>query len=225
MPIKTPFLYQSLAKEFPSVFSARRKNLRSSIIKLKANKVCLFSPVKGLNDKLLASIKELGDPSFILAPNHYHHAAIVEYAEQFPQAVLCAPDFSIPRLNKVTGLEFSNLDSLLKQLPKNVSVLSPKGLKTGEIWLKVIDDKKTAWLVVDAFSGPASPDSTLYESKAELLKTFPRYGVNNLEQYQAWVDQQLLSDSPQLLVPCHGAPVYSDSLVDQLQKVMDTGFK
>ncbi len=225
MPKKTPFSYQSLAKELPSLFSARRKNLRSSIIKLKESKLCLFSPVKGLNNELLASIEALGEPSFILAPNHYHHAAIVEYVEQFPQAMLCAPEFAIPRLNKMTGLEFSNLDVFIKHLPKNVSVLSPEGLKTGEIWLKVVDNTKTAWLVVDAFSGPSTPDSGLYENQVELLKTFPRYGVKNLAEYQAWVAEQLLSDLPQFLVPCHGAPIYSDNLVDQLQKVMDTGFK
>jgi len=192
--------------------------LRCSAILLKDQSICLFSPVTGLHPAVLESLTIIGEVKFLFAPNHYHNKGLREYAGAFPEASLCATDAASTRLQKATGLDFQTLEKLETLLPKNIRLLFPEGLKTGEAWLRIETATTVAWLVVDAFMGSESAD------KPELLKTFPSYGVGDKKVYGAWVRNQIEKDQPRILVPCHGPVIRSDSLSDQLNQLVDNVF-
>lgn len=204
---------------FSGIYEARSKGLASFVIDLKSGGICLFSPVAGLTERARDSLLSLGDVRFLFAPNHYHNKAVREYAEAFPAARLAAPAAAIPRLEQVTGLEFDASDDLAAVLPAGAALLEPDGLKTGENWLRVRQKKNTAWMVVDAFCGPqaSGPD------EPQLLKTFPRYGVGDMDHYIAWVDRQVRRDKPTSLLPCHGRSIHDADLPEKLLSLVSDG--
>lgn len=186
------------------VYVATRENLRCTAIKLRSGGLCLFSPVRGLGDEAVASLRELGEVEILLAPNHWHNMGLREYAEAFPQASLCAsPDASV-RLASVTKLRFENLVRLQRALPQNIRIIVPSGLKTGEIWLSIADAPHHVWVVVDAFCGPGGRASQPAHGPG-ILGTFPKFGLADRTAYVDWLEGQIEADKPTMIIPCHGA--------------------
>lgn len=206
------------------VYTAERNNLRCSAFTLKDGRLCLFSPVAGLGTKALESLSKIGDVAFLLAPNHYHNKALAEYVEAFPEAVLCAADKAAPRLRKVTGLAIESLRDLEALLPAAVDFIEPDGLKTGEVWLRMKEGKKTSWLVVDAFCGPQMRAGLQESDAPEILKPFPTYGTGDKAAYAAWVQAQIQEDKPEIVVPCHGAVLRAKDLPAKLEGLVEDVF-
>ena len=198
------------------VYTAEKGALRCTAIVLRDGDVCLFSPVQGLGDAALDSLSTIGRVTYLLAPNHYHNKGLAEHADAFPDAILCAPVAAAPRLRKVTGLEPNGLDGLKKRLRRNMKLIDTDGLKTGEIWLRATGRGRTAWFVVDAFSGPKAGRSGGAANRPEMLKTFPNFGVADRNVYAAWVTAQIEQDRPDTMVPCHGAIVRAPDLPEKL---------
>jgi hypothetical protein len=113
--------------DIAGVYAATKGDLRCSAFRLVDGSLCLFSPVLGLGGDALQSLKSIGNVSHLIAPNHYHNAGLVEYAKAFHAARLCAAPEAAPRLAKLTGLNFEDLEALIKLLPKSFSILEPKG--------------------------------------------------------------------------------------------------
>lgn len=196
----------------PGFFTATGGRLRCTAIRLQSGRLCLHSPVAGLGHQARDSLDRLGRVDYLLAPNHYHNKGLTEYATAFPNARLVAPVASRPRLEKITGLTFGDLDALSHQFPDGTRLVSPKGLKTGEVWLVT----QRAWLVVDAFAGPSDDDPS-----PQMLRTFPSYGVRDSAQYAGWVRDFVLSDPPHILVPCHGDIVDDRNLPAKLADLVE----
>ena len=201
------------------IFTARKGDLRCSAIRLETGGLVLFSPVQGLGEEAIASLQELGQVEYLLAPNHYHNKGLQEYQEAFPAACLCAPAGAMACLEQKTGLVFEGLERLTHLLSRGVSVLEPSGLKTGEIWISVDNRKHRTWFVVDAFSGPKGQKGAVADTP-EVLGTFPRMGVADRTLYREWAEKQLAADNPELLVPCHGAVVRSAELTNRLRTLL-----
>ncbi len=193
-------------------YTATRGGLRCNAIRLNTGDLCLYSPVAGLGDTAMASLDAIGKVAFLFAPNQYHNKALVEYARQFPDARLIAPQVCHARLKKITGLTFEDISGIEPALPDDIRLVTPEGLKTGEVWVIA----PGAWLVVDAFAG-AKGDG----DRAQLLKTFPRYGVGDCGIYAAWMQDHLKVAPPGLLVPCHGGLVQAADLPDQLMQLIN----
>jgi hypothetical protein len=202
--------------EITGVYVATKGGLRCSAFKLTDDSLCLFSPVLGLGDEALQSLKSIGNVSHLIAPNHYHNAGLVEYAKAFPAATLNASPEAATRLAKVTGLNFEDLPSLKKLFPKAFSILEPKGLKTGEIWISSTIKSLKAWFVVDAIAGPKMSDKIGQFDHPEMLKTFPTYGVRDIGKYSQWFLSQLKADNPSMVVPCHGGLIVANDLPKKL---------
>lgn len=60
---------------------------RMTVIRLPENKLWLHSPV-ALNEKRISLVGELGDVSYIVAPNLFHHLFIENWLKRFPLAKL-----------------------------------------------------------------------------------------------------------------------------------------
>ncbi|MEJ6403731.1 hypothetical protein [Yoonia sp. 2307UL14-13] len=192
--------------DLPGIYTATKGGLRCNAIRLSDDTLCLHSPVAGFGDIAKSSLETLGKVSALLAPNQYHNKGLPEYAATFPSAALIAPMACHERLTKITGLTFQS--PAILDLPDTVQIITPEGLKTGEIWLCT----KTAWLVTDAFAGPAKPGGD-----ATLLKTFPRYGIGDAQTYRQWITKFIAKNPPTTLIPCHGAIVSDPKLGDQLR--------
>jgi len=203
-------------EKIDGVFVARTAHLRCTALVLNDSKLCLFSPVQGLGEAAKASLSGIGPVSHLLAPNHYHNKALAEYAAVFPNARLCASSDAVPRLEKVTRLAFDDLRDVTQKLPDSFSLLTPDGLKTGEVWLRCDVKQRRTWFVVDAFSGPKMTPKSDCSDTASLLKTFPNFGVRDKALYLKWLKQQLRVDKPTLMVPCHGSVVTGSELPAQL---------
>lgn len=199
-----------------NVLVAERGNLRCMAIALTGGGFCLFSPVKGLGE---TASEQLPAVRALLAPNHYHNNGLKKHVGMFPDACLCAPDDAIPRLRRVTGLTFDTPARREAELPANVTIVRPLGLKNGEIWLRVLGVGHTAWVVVDAFCGAVSRTARTASDPA-LLKTFPRFRIGKRADYVDWLDEQLSADAPTMIVPCHGAIVVYRHLVARLRGLM-----
>jgi hypothetical protein len=204
------------------VWTARSGKLGCAAIRLSGGDLCLYSPVLGLGDKGVATLREHGEVSILLAPNHYHNRGLAEHVRLFPEADLVSSTHAETRLAKQTGLQFKGLDTLSAGLPKNIRSLEPKGLKTGEIWLQIEGAEDLAWIVCDAFSSPLVKDGA-YAEGPSMLGTFPKFGVRDRKMYTSWVKSQISRQPPTILIPCHGAPVRRTDLAELLSALLDKG--
>ncbi len=206
------------------VYVARAGGLRCTALILKDNSLCLFSPVAGLNEAAINSLAELGRVTYLLAPNHFHNKALSEYQAAFPRAKLCASHTAKPRLEKVTGLKFQSLKPIANRLPKQLTLVEPAGLKNGEIWVRASTKETRAWLLVDAFAGIKMTAKSDTSAQVSYLKTFPKYGVGNRDEYVGWLAQQLTADKPSLIIPCHGAIMQGKALSKGITTAMKAMF-
>ncbi|MEM7017094.1 MAG: hypothetical protein AAF512_07095 [Pseudomonadota bacterium] len=207
-------------EEIPGVYVARKASLRCTAFVLKDGGVCLWSPLNGMAAQIAQDLTGIGPVKFLLAPNHYHNKALIEYYELFSEARLCAPERAHARLNKVTGLDFEGLGTLGSALPEHLSILEPEGLKNGEIWIKSALQKRISWFVVDALSGEKMSAKKDRGEDVVMMKTFPNFGIDDAKIYSAWVLRQLAKDKPALVVPCHGAIIANDQLSGSIEEIL-----
>lgn len=201
------------------VFTAQSGTLRCSAIRLKSGGLCLYSPVAGLGDEARKSLADLGDVTVLLAPNHYHNKGIAEYVQAFPAARLCCSGAAMARLEKITGLELASLEDLEADMQPGMEVLSPEGLKTGEVWIRVRSADHLAWILTDALSGPKGPIGS-YADEVQMLGTFPKYGVGDQDTYCRWLNETIAAEPPTLIIPCHGSMVRSPNLAQDMTKLV-----
>ena len=204
---------------FDAVFTARNGDLRCTALRLVSGALCRYSPVSGLGDAARESLAALGDVSHLLAPNHYHNKALRDYAEVFPAAILCSTAAAAPRLEKQTGLAPVPLDAAGMDLPENARRVEPKGLKTGEVWIDVQTGTDRLLVVTDAFRGAKGADDIDCKTPS-LLGTFPKFGIADKTVYRDWLECFLADSPPTILLPCHGSGVASDTLADDLFKLV-----
>ena len=191
---------------FEGIYTAQKGMLRCTAVRLQNDGVCLYSPVQGLGNIARESLFPIGKVTHLLAPNHYHHKGLSEYHSVFPKAALCCTSAAMPRLSKQTNLSFDNLEDAEIRLPDNAAFLEPQGLKTGEIWIQMSVADKVLWIVTDAFCGAKGPIG-MNVQKPELLRTFPRFGVKDRNEYLEWISGQLEATKPTTIAPCHGSLV------------------
>lgn len=202
------------------VYAARARNLNCFALRLRHGGVCLYNPIRGISDAVSKQLNDLGGVSVILAPNHYHNMGLLEHAKAFPGAAIVCSAAAEPRLRKVTELNFEPIETLKAYLAENHEILEPEGLKTGEVWVQ-ISESETNWIVADAFSSELRSLGVIEET-ATLLRTFPKYGVKDADDYKHWVLDLMESSSPTRLLSCHGSPVVTPGLKEQLSALLNS---
>ena len=202
------------------VYSAQKGALRCVAILLTDGALCLYSPVAGLGDTALSSLAAVGRVKMLLAPNHYHNRAVGQFSKAFPDAKLVCTETARPRLEKVTGLSFQSPDCLDGELPGNVVVRMPDGLKTGELWFRVQIGRGLAWIVTDAFRGPAGSVGEVAD-ELQMMGTFPGFGVKHAETYKHWIAEEVECAPPDLIIPCHGSMIRAANLAVQVRHLVE----
>ena len=195
----------------PEIWSAQKGTLRCTALRLSNGSLCLYSPVLGLGEEAKASLAALGEVAYLLAPNHYHHKGLNEYAEAFPKAANICSRGAQARLGKQVSLTFEGLEQLETLLPDGCELTEPDGLKTGEVWLVVRSDQERLWIVCDCFKGSKGKVGHVGQT-VELLGTFPTYGIKDKDVYTAWLKDRSAVDEPKMIIPCHGSMVRSEQL-------------
>lgn len=201
------------------VWCAQTRSLRCTALRLRDGSICLYSPVAGLKPATRDSLTALGPVTFLLAPNHYHNKGLAEYAAAFPDAALVCSGRAQPRLEQQTGLSFDSVQTLERMLPDDCEILTPEGLKNGEVWLAMRSERALAWILCDAFTGSAGNADGI-ATQIEQLRTFPRYGIADEPAYSAWVQAALSRQAPGLIIPCHGSIVRSDTLAQDITSLL-----
>ena len=196
------------------IYTAEKGNLRCTAVRLVGGGLCLYSPVQGLGDEARESLVALGPVTHLLAPNHYHHKGLAEYAAAFPKAIPCAPEAALSRLETQTGVVFTPLADAGIDLPAGSAWVTPEGLKTGEVWLDQVLPDGRLWIVTDAFCGPKT-HKTGFADAPELLGTFPIYGIADSAIYRDWLASALQSGAPTFIIPCHGAMIGGNDLASK----------
>ncbi len=203
----------------PEIWSAQKGTLRCTALRLSDGSLCLYSPVLGLGAEAKASLTALGEVAYLLAPNHYHHKGLNEYAQAYPKAKIVCSDGARPRLERQTGLTFEGLERVETLLPEGYNFAEPDGLKTGEVWLVVKTGQERLWIVCDCFKGPRGKLGHVGQT-VELLGTFPSYGIKDKVAYSAWLEGRSAADEPRMIVPCHGSVVRSESLATDVTSLL-----
>ncbi|MDX8351278.1 hypothetical protein [Cognatiyoonia sp. IB215182] len=205
------------------VYLLQSAKLTSFALRLKDETYCLYSPIAGLAQQAHTALVNQGDISVLLAPNHYHNMGLKEHVAAFPHAALMSSKAAAPRLKKITGLAFSDVNALAPQLPEGTRVLEPEGLKTGEVWWEITEEDEVAWVVTDAFSTKRYPAGEEADVPS-MLGTFPKYGIKDSGKFCRWVEQQLALRPPTILLSCHGSPLRDANLATALQQLLNETF-
>lgn len=203
----------------PAIWSAQKGTLRCTALRLRDGSLCLYSPVLGLGEEAKASLAAIGEVAYLLAPNHYHHKGLNEYADSFPRAKIVCSDSARARLEKQTSLTFAGLEPLDALLSKGCSIAWPDGLKTGEVWLIVKTEHECLWIVCDSFKGPKGKVGHIGQT-VEMLGTFPTYGIKDKAAYAAWLRDRSAADEPTMIIPCHGSMAQSESLATDVVSLL-----
>ncbi len=149
--------------------------LRSVAFRLADGRLGLLSPIKGLGPDAHAALCKLGAPALLVAPNHYHHLGLEEYAAAYPDAAIIATASAAPRVHarlhppvprrlSPSGLRsasprcarasracVADETRLREALPPDLALLVPPGTKNGELWLSATGARGRAWIVGDGF--------------------------------------------------------------------------
>jgi hypothetical protein len=153
-----------------------------------------------------------------LAPNGYHNGGLVEYSTAYPNATLVAPPVVHERLQGRTGLSFDGFEALGAALPKGMRLENPDGLKNGETWLIAHIRDRCVWHVVDAFGAQKNSEGLLGD-KLRPNKVFPSFGIKDRAVYLNSLNALLASDTPDMLLPCHGAIVEAADISAQMAEI------
>ncbi len=201
-------------------------NLRTTVLRLADERLAVLSPTRGLEDEVAA----LGTPSYLVAPNHFHHLGIENYLTRWPSAKPLTSAGALPRLTKkYESLTFESLDLLRERLPSGTQLLEPEGLKNGEILLRAQTSAGIAWAVSDAFFNMAEHPSGMMglviratgTSKGlRIGRTFTTLAIQSKPTYAAWLRAQLGADQPTILLPGHGEVIRDQSLPTRLDTLI-----
>lgn len=204
--------------------------LRSSMLVLEGGGTVIMSPIRRLGDKATAQLSEIGEPRFLLAPNHFHHLGLPEHVERY-QAKVVASQVAAPRVHKQSNLAVEGPDELRAALPEHAELITPPGTRAGEAFLKVKTKRGVAWSFGDAFFNvPKTPGGfiglmcTLSKTTPglQLGKTFPLLALKDKRAYKQWILEQLSNDPPKILLPSHGEMLEAEDLGGRLKALVES---
>ncbi len=225
-----------LLSQEPALWSWSRTSrnffdLRMLAIRLTDGRLCIVSPIPHPGEEAFRELDALGKVAFLCAPNHFHNLGLKPFLARYPHARCVASPAAIPRLKKVTGLDFEPFTVLKPFLPHGIEAVEPIGLKAGELWFEVKDHTSGIALlcVCDAFFNMQDAKSPLWSlifriggtmPGLKVSRVFRLLGVSDHKRYKAWIDHRWQTFRPEVLVPAHGDFYSSGQLVEELKDLI-----
>jgi hypothetical protein len=193
--------------------------------RLEDQSLAVYSPVGSADDAAIAQLRQLGQVSALIAPNHFHNLGLEPFLRHFPEARVYATATATPRLGKVTGLTVHDISELTVRLPDGLEFFAPEGLKTGELWALVRNARPGPMLVVSDSFFNMLPKSGLFGLILKVAGTAPGLRISRVfrlialaqrDRYRASMARCLNELRPQVLVPSHGAIFTHPQLAQEL---------
>jgi len=206
---------------------------RSVALRLRDGGTVVVSPLAKAPPESDETLRQLGEPRFLLAPNHFHNLGLKPYRARFPDAAVVASEVAAKRLGRVAKVDVGPLAALVDALPDHATLLQPPGTRNGEVWLRVETAAGVAWVVTDAFFRfdplPTGPNGWILRTfgvRAGLgiIGTFKFVGLADRPAYGAWLREQLATDPPSVLISAHGHLAGGPELPGQLSALVKRHF-
>ncbi len=202
----------------PDLYAAERWSKsgwhwRTTALRLTTGGLLVISPLRGTTEEAHAELADLGETEAIVAPNHFHWMGLPEHRRRHPQAVVATSEVAARRLARKERGQFAPLAELAAALPPSAELLTPPGLKSGEVWLRVAAGDRVTWVVSDAFFNLArnARGFTGFMLRAtgtapglRIGRTFTGLAMGDRASYRDWLLERLAADRPTTLVPGHG---------------------
>lgn len=209
---------------------------RTVIVRLnQQNKYLVFSPGEPLLQQA-AELMEEDAEIVLVAPSSGHTLGIAPWLVKFPEARIVAAEGTAEKLakNGITGATFVQPKALADELPEHVRMFLVPQCKGGEIWLTVVLEGKTWWLVCDGLMNlTALSDSVikatlqrLYGLRLGLWMT-PIFVLNVTDKagFKRWFKGWLNDQRQPVLIPCHGDVYGEPDLTQALQALVEKRLK
>lgn len=182
----------------------------------------VISPPAGAPAEVLDALAHDGPVSALVAPNAFHHLGQRAWRTRFPEATSYAHEGSLARLAKQSrGVEYRPLGELTRQLPSNVRVWMPGGMKEPDLFASATSADGTVVFAGDLVSNMVAADIDIVPRLLfQLLGGGTGYRFNPvpamvyLRDRPAWwasVRSALSTVQLSAVVPAHGALVQDDA--------------
>lgn len=183
--------------------------------------IAVYNPTAGLGNDVHQQIAATGEVRCLIAPNLFHHLGLREWLERYPGAEVFSSQTAAHRINRKSGIRPKPIDSLKARLPGGTRILTPAGLKNGEVWVGLEAGPDRILVVGDAFFSLAGPFRGLSGKILRAMRTGPDLQVprtwswlhcRNSQEYGAWFSRATKYWAATVLVPCHGDVVRDSKL-------------
>lgn len=202
------------------------------VVPLRDGGTLIYSPTWLGDDGTFARVEALGTPRVLLAPNHFHHLSLARFRAHYPDAMAVAARSALPRLDAKGHRGLRDVMEVEGLLPSGSRVLCPEGLRGGETWLSLPDERGHRTLLVgDAFFHVLQPVKGVTGfALRRLLGTVPglRIGdtfrwlaVRHRATYRRWATDVLAREQPRRLAVSHGETLESDDLAARLVALVE----
>ena len=199
------------------------------LVELDDGGLLVYSPTRISRD-VFEQIEAHGTPQILVAPNHYHHAALPAFREHYPDALVVAPRVAIPRLEKQGHIGLSTLDAARERLPEGVKLIECEGTRTGETWLEDRRGDAPELAVCDAFFNAQGPMRKTMGFALRVLRgapglcigsTYRWLGLKDERGYHAWLRDYLSELAPAKVGFCHGVPIEGNDCSERLLELAE----
>ncbi len=201
-------------------------DLRMLALRLTDGTLLVYSPIPLKKAESFQKLEQLGQVSFVLAPNHFHNLGIKPFKNRYPTLQFVASEAAIPRLQQVTKESFAPFTKINSLLPGGVNVIEPEGLRAGELWMTVrSQDKGFILIVCDAYFNMPHVKKSVFGKILWLTggapglrvsRVFRLIGMQKRKVYRQWTSRLFTSFPPKTLIPSHGAICTRNNLADEL---------
>lgn len=203
--------------------------LRSVAVRLVTGEVAVYSPIRGLGPAAHHELLRIGEPSVLIAPNHYHSLGLREYAAAYPRAEVIAGQAAVPRLTRLCRRAVREPAGQNGTLPAGVSWLPAPATRQGELWLSLAGAGGRTWIAGDGFFNIARTPRSPLGLLLRLLGICPglrvgtsfRWLIRDRATYRDWLLDLIAREGPTTLVPCHGDVLADRALPARLRELAE----
>lgn len=200
------------------------------VVPLPGGASLVFSPTWH-GEGTFEQVAAVGEPTVLVAPNHFHHMQVKRFAARFPNARAVTSTAAAPRLRKQGHTALGHVSEVATSLG-SVRLVEVPFTKTGETWVSLDGEHGRTWIVCDAFFNVERPVTGLLGVGLRALNTSPGLKVGRTFRWLAVTDRPKYLDAlgglvreekPRAIYFSHGEPIVADDLGDRLLEAARIG--
>jgi hypothetical protein len=177
--------------------------------------VLVASPPCNIDEEVFAALAAHGPVRALVATNAFHTLGLAAWKGRFPEAEVFAPQQSLHRVAKVSGLAgIRPLGEAAAITGERVTLVDLPYFRTGEALIKVSTAEGLIWYVTDIILNlPRLPAHPLFKLLFRLSDSAPGLRLNRIAPLfmvrdrpalRHWLANEAGREKPRWLVPAHG---------------------